>query len=114
MVNVYLRKEQGVYQHCYVNNGVYQGLGCIIYDEEYFKPQLLSEDTDELDARYLEEIPTFIWGQTCDGIDVLHKNEMFPVIKQDEWMIYRNIGAYNKAVECSFNGFELPKTYYLN
>lgn len=38
VVRVYLKKQQREVSHCYINNGVYQGFGCVIFDGEKFKP----------------------------------------------------------------------------
>lgn len=38
IVNVFLKKDQRDVSHCYINNGVYHGLGSIVFDGEKFKP----------------------------------------------------------------------------
>jgi len=109
---VFLVKQQGSVRHYYINNGVYQGFGCQVFDGERFKGQpLLSSKV--LKTRIDNEQTSFIWGQTCDGVDYLTKESKFPYMERGEWIIYRNMGAYNESTECKFNGFELPKTYYI-
>lgn len=68
---------------------------------------------EELQDRFKDLKPTFLWGQTCDGVDYLNKDEMLPRIEQGEWLIYRNMGSYMQVTECRFNGFVLPKTYFI-
>jgi diaminopimelate decarboxylase len=34
-------------------------------------------------------------------------------MERDEWLIYRNMGAYNNSLETDFNGFEEPKLFYI-
>ena len=111
-VNVFLAKQQQDIRHLYINNGVYQGFGCKVFDQENLKGQPLLPAT-ELRQRMKSEVPTFIWGQTCDGVDYLSKDITFPYVKQGEWLVYRNLGAYNESLECRFNGFDAPKTYYI-
>jgi ornithine decarboxylase len=109
---VFLVKKQGVYRHYFINNGVYQGFGCRVFDCETIRGQPLLT-SKELQSRFKDEHPSFIWGQTCDGVDYLTKDELLPRIEEGEWMIFRNMGAYNESLECAFNGFELPKTFYI-
>ena len=85
---------------------MFQGFGMRVYDEVFFAQPLLPKDL--LEKRMKEEQNSFVWGQTCDGVDWIHRDCPFPVMNKNEWLMYRNIGAYNKALECSFNGFELP------
>jgi len=68
----------------------------------------------ELNKRIKQETPAFIWGQTCDGCDWLTKNKKYPRIEKGEWLIYRNMGAYNKSLECEFNGFERPQIFIMD
>jgi ornithine decarboxylase len=78
VVKVFLKKPQREVTHYYINSGVYHGFGSIIFDVEYHKPQLLIEDKEELKQRMSEEIMSYVWGQTCDGVDALHKNQLLP------------------------------------
>jgi ornithine decarboxylase len=77
-----------------VNSGVYSGFGCQAFDHEYFKGQPLLP-ADVLSQRVKAEKPSFIWGQTCDGLDWLMKEELYPEVNEGEWLLYRNMGAYN-------------------
>ena len=97
--------------HYFVNSGVYHGFGSHVYDVERVKghPLLPAKDFNE---RVNQEKISYIWGQTCDGHDWLSQNQLFPMMNQGEWILYRNIGAYNSDLECRFNSFELPSTHY--
>jgi hypothetical protein len=35
-------------------------------------------------------------------------------MNKGEWIIWRNFGAYSLYVACEFNGYELPRLFYLN
>lgn len=113
-VKVFLKKQQEDISHYYVNNGIYQGLGCVIIENEKYKPQLLIEDDNEVKRRFADQGTSYVWGQTCDGVDYLNKNDILPRIEQGDWLLYRNVGAYSNSMSCNFNGFDLPKTYYIN
>ena len=100
VMNIILAKECNDGSiHYFVNSGVYQSLGCQTFDHEYFKGHpIISQE--ELDNRIDKERTSFIWGQTCDGVDWLTKNKLLPFMKQGEWIIYRNIGSYNRETAC--------------
>lgn len=104
---VFLVKQCGDTVHYYINNGVYQGFGCRVFDKQVIngQPLLLSA---ELKKRIANSKLSYIWGQTCDGVDWITKNEIYPQMELGEWMIYRDMGAYNESLECAFNGFEAP------
>ena len=38
---------------------------------------------------------------------------MFPKMNEEEWIIYRNIGAYSQVLACNFNGYQYPDVYYM-
>jgi diaminopimelate decarboxylase len=78
IVRVFLKKPQREVTHYYINSGVYHGFGSVIFDVEYHKPQILIDDRQELEKRFAEESMSYVWGQTCDGVDALHKNQMLP------------------------------------
>jgi diaminopimelate decarboxylase len=74
---IFLVKQQGSTRHYYINNGVYQGFGCRVFDGEtmYGQPLLPAA---ELPERFKNETNSFMWGQTCDGCDWIHKDVMLP------------------------------------
>jgi diaminopimelate decarboxylase len=38
-----------------------------------------------------------MWGMTVDEKDWMFRDRMFPLMKEGEWLLYRNSGAYNDA-----------------
>lgn len=106
------RQEDERTRHYFVNNGVYQGCGSRIFDGDRFVGQPLLEPA-ELAQRMTNLQISYIWGQTCDGVDWLVKKELFPLMKESEWIVYRNLGSYNQPLGTRFNGFDLPKVFYM-
>lgn len=96
----------------FVDSGVYQALGCQVFDKEFFKGHPVVSQK-EYSKRMTNEKVSTIWGQTCDGVDWLTKGKALPLMYVDEWIMYRHVGAYNKETACEFNSFGLPKTFYL-
>jgi len=46
-----------------------------------------------------------IWGRTLDPFDVIVKNEILQDLKVGDWLIWKNMGAYSRALATNFNGF---------
>ena len=92
----------------YVDAGIYQGLFEIFQsngDIEY--PVSVSSDSRNL-VRYT------IGGPTCDSSDVIATNIMLPQLKIGDRIAFHQTGAYTTSVATQFNGFDSPKTLYLN
>ena len=91
--------------HYYTNSGVYQGYSLRPFGEDqYCQP---------LDKSIRKEHKTTMWGQTCDSCDFIFKDRMYPEQKTGEWILTYNFGAYNRDLTNRFNGFELPKVFYI-
>ncbi|XP_076033030.1 antizyme inhibitor 2-like [Oratosquilla oratoria] len=57
-------------------------------------------------AKKREEVPTTIFGQTCDGQDVVCKDVALPIMQVGEWLMWEDMGAYSLSNTSYFNGFE--------
>jgi ornithine decarboxylase len=91
----------------YINDGVYGSFNNLIYDHATLTPSFL-RDTSE-DQLYRSTV----FGPSCDGLDTLLKNYPLPRLNTDEWIFWRNMGAYTICASASFNGFPLPKIHYI-
>ena len=55
-----------------------------------------------------------VFGQTCDGLDVIsHSNEL-PDLNIGDLVYAENIGAYSNASSTWFNGFPSAKVVQVN
>ena len=45
-----------------------------------------------------------VFGPTCDGLDVVLKDFPLPVLENQDWLVFPNMGAYTVAGACNFNG----------
>lgn len=45
-----------------------------------------------------------LWGPTCDSADFLYKNVQLPELRNGDWLLFPNVGAYTVAGACDFNG----------
>ncbi len=79
----------------------------------------LLEDPDEF--RYFVETPTpstertltTIAGPSCDGCDILLRNVVLPVLERGDRLFFRNTGAYSLDYASRFNGYDIPKCYFI-
>ena len=54
-----------------------------------------------------------IWGPTCDGLDVVVKECLLPELKTEEFMVFKNMGAYTLSGAVAFNGIPLARCIYV-
>ena len=123
----------------YINDGVYGS--CVVYDHAVVRPVPLPSTLLATDAstfrRYLAnstpvdvttsgpgaaeadrpcrpgEHPSSVWGQTCDGFDVVLPKVNLPRLAIGDWLCFENMGAYTVAAGSTFNGFPKPQCEYL-
>jgi diaminopimelate decarboxylase len=91
----------------YVPDGQYGSFNSIMYDHSQPAVNTLRPPP----ADVVMENTTF-FGPTCDSIDVIAKNIMFPPMQLDDWIWCPNMGAYTIAAGSRFNGFERPTLHY--
>jgi len=53
------------------------------------------------------------FGPTCDSIDLICKDVEMPELEVGDWLYFLNMGAYTRAAGSTFNGFALPKVFYI-
>lgn len=54
----------------------------------------------------------FLFGRTCDSIDLIAYSEKMPVMQEGDWLCFPEMGAYTTASSSEFNGYPKPTTYY--
>lgn len=86
----------------YLNDGVYGAFNNIIFEHATPSPSLLDERLNT--ERKLRS--SVMWGPTCDSIDCIKRDFLFPELDIGEWVVFKNMGAYSCCVATSFNGFE--------
>jgi len=91
----------------YINEGVYGSFNNLIYDHAQVTPFFLKDTTD------LPLYRSTVFGPSCDGLDTLLKNYPLPKLNTDEYIYWRNMGAYTICASASFNGFPLPDIHYI-
>jgi len=104
-----LKKKDGEKHFLYyVNDGVYQSFNCILFD--HYEPKALVLEQKGRTDMY----KCTIFGPTCDSMDCISKDILFPELEVGEWIYFKNMGAYSVAAASPFNGFKShPTTFYI-
>lgn len=86
----------------YLNDGVYGAFSGVLMEQAVPTPELLDES-----SRSERKLRTSVmWGPTCDSVDCIRSNFVFPEVDMGEWIVFKNMGAYTHCVASSFNGFD--------
>lgn len=123
---VYSRKGgSNDYQALYVDDGVYGSFNNVVYDHATPIPQKLNSvlNAECKKAVGLEvcddeaaQIPTAVFGPTCDGLDQMCSLEStkLPRCAVGDWLIWDNMGAYTHTASFIFNGYtHFPNKVYV-
>jgi hypothetical protein len=94
----------------YINDGVYASFNCLFYDHAELSP-LLIEDTRHMPTERLYK--SSIWGPTCDGLDLVVKETYLPELPLNEFLVFKNMGAYTLSGAVAFNGIPLARCIYV-
>jgi len=106
-INEQIGDETNVNYSYYINDGVYGTFNNIIFDHATVTPYFLRDTSEEKLFR------STVFGPSCDGLDTILKNYPLPKLNVDEWIYWRNMGAYTICAAASFNGFPLPVIHYI-
>lgn len=84
----------------YLTDGVYGNLNSIIYDHQQPKARLVGDSTAAGTSK------ASLWGPTCDGLDCIDAQAVFPrQLAIGDWLYFGDTGAYTLVGESTFNGF---------
>jgi ornithine decarboxylase len=89
----------------YINDSVYHTYSGIIFDHCQYPLKAFKSGKTEVCA---------VFGQTCDGLDVISQSELLPDLEIDDLVYSEQIGAYSNASATYFNGFPPAKVLHVN
>jgi ornithine decarboxylase len=52
-----------------------------------------------------------LWGNTCDGVDLICNEVMLPELNISDYLYFENMGAYTVCASSHFNGFSPVNNY---
>lgn len=95
--------ETNIY-NIYINDSIYNTFSGKVFDHQTFKPIPLYKN-DEM-------VECIIWGNTCDGEDLIVDKVLLPKPKINDILLWENMGSYSivSAVD-GFNGFSKSEVY---
>jgi ornithine decarboxylase len=96
----------------YINDGVYASFNCLFYDHAEVQPVLIDESRNE-DLSGFTLYKSSVWGPTCDGLDLVVKETYLPELKLNEFLVFKNMGAYTLSGAVPFNGIPLARCIYV-
>ena len=97
------RAKRGIEDWIYIDAGVFNGLMETIANFQY---EIKTENGRK------KKLVT-IGGPSCDSVDIPFKNIPVPGVKTGEYLYIINAGAYTTVYASNFNGFAIPKIYFL-
>ena len=89
----------------YIDDSVYHTFSGIIFDHCQYPLMSFKSGKKEVCA---------VFGQTCDGLDVISQSDLLPNLEVDDLVYAENIGAYGSASATYFNGFPPAKIFHVN
>lgn len=93
-------KEERDICNIYINDSIYNTFSGKLFDNQEYKPYCLYNGTVKLCT---------IWGNTCDGNDVIVQNILMNVPNVNDVILWDDVGAYTyDSCVNGFNGFEKP------
>lgn len=91
---------------CYfIDDSVYHTFSGILFDHVQYHLKSFKKGPAEVAT---------VFGQTCDGLDVISQSELLPDLEIDDLVYAENIGAYSSASATWFNGFPPAKVVHIN
>lgn len=99
----------------YINESIYGCFSNIIFDE-YNRPPVYVIKNKKNTNLILHDAPlyqTTIFGQSCDGLDMITSETYLPSCNINDWILYEYTGAYSIASASTFNGFDKCKKVYI-
>lgn len=90
--------------HLFINDSIYNSFSGKKYDYQIFKPIPLYQNN--------KNVKCIIWGNTCDGDDIIIDNLLLPKPAINDILLWENMGSYSLSSSTNgFNGFKMAKVY---
>lgn len=98
----------------WLTDGLYGSFNCIIYDGQNPEYNVVRSPFLPAPAENVHFKST-LWGPTCDSADCVYKDVTMPLLRNGDWLMFNNAGAYTVAGACDFNGIEFttPNKFYV-
>jgi ornithine decarboxylase len=106
-------KESETNRRYILDDSLYGQFTSIPFDHSSPEWQLLDNRLNPINRQRTNKDALF-FGKTCDSMDFIAVHKNAPKYKVGDILAFPNMGAYTSATASRFNGFKLPKKYYIN
>lgn len=93
----------------FLNDGLYGSFKCLLFDHAV-APETISTSTTDVPQGPTRRSSLF--GPTCNGFDVIMQDYFMPELREGDWLLWRNMGAYTSAARSKPTGFPKPRVWY--
>ena len=114
----------------WITDGLYGSMNSVMYDHATLTTRPLDvacsenepSNTEEQSSSAEGQCPTAkklfkstVFGPTCDGLDTVLTDYSLPKLRNGDWLVFPNMGAYTLSGASKFNGINSTdvKTFYL-
>lgn len=101
--------EQG-YDY-WITDGLYGSMNSVMYDHAVLttRPllnQLVNEQPVQPKQNSADQqlFKSTVFGPTCDGLDTVLSDYSLPKLRNGDWLVFPNMGAYTLSGASNFNG----------
>ncbi|GIL90127.1 hypothetical protein Vretimale_13916 [Volvox reticuliferus] len=98
-------KDGSIHKDYWLTDGLYGSFNCIVYDGQNPEYRVIRSPVQPEPTDTRPYVST-LWGPTCDSADVVYKGVTLPALRNGDWLLWPNAGAYTVAGACDFNGIE--------
>ena len=107
----------------WITDGLYGSMNSAMYDHATLTSRPLDASwpqneppvsTEQISAAK-QLYKSTVFGPTCDGLDTVLKDYSLPKLRNGDWLVFPNMGAYTLSGASNFNGINSTdvKTFYL-
>lgn len=104
--------DGSISQSVFIPDGMYGSFNALTYDHAVPHFEVYQKDFKDEDE--IQQMPTTLWGQTCDSADCIYENMPWPKLNIGDMLTIRKFSAYTYSPSSFFNGFHHHKVFYLN
>ncbi|KEG01312.1 S-adenosylmethionine decarboxylase/ornithine decarboxylase, putative [Plasmodium vinckei vinckei] len=104
------------YYSYYITDSIYGCFSGIVFDEYSRQPIYIINNNKTGSKQMILDSPLYltkIYGQSCDGLDMITSSTYLPECNISDWIIYEYSGAYTFVSASDFNGFQPCQKVYI-
>lgn len=96
----------------WITDGLYGSMNSVMYDHAVLTTRpLVNDPADEQSGMHVGQktdpqqlYKSTVFGPTCDGLDTVLSDYSLPKLRNGDWLVFPNMGAYTLSGASNFNG----------